>query len=103
MKPVGMDIHIFNRFRLVQPRQNCLNPVHHIRRELAGIILLKKPFKPPVPETHYHIYSVACRASLVNIIGFNNPFSINPEEQKDKSGLAYGAQVFVFTLGQAAS
>jgi hypothetical protein len=33
-------------------------------------------FKPPVPETHYHISTVACRASLVNINRVNGPFSM---------------------------
>lgn len=61
-----MDVHILNHLRLVQPRQNSLDPVHHVRRQLPGIILLEKPFKPPVLETHYHRFSVACSASLVN-------------------------------------
>jgi hypothetical protein len=57
--------------------QNCSNPVYHIRRELSGIILLEKPFKPSVLEAHYHILIVARRASLVNIIGFNGSFPIS--------------------------
>lgn len=66
MKPVGMDVHILNHFRLMQPRQNGPDPVHHVRRQLPGITLLEKPFQPPVFETRYHAFNVACSASLVN-------------------------------------
>jgi hypothetical protein len=30
MKSVGMDVHILNHFRLMQSRENGLDPVHHI-------------------------------------------------------------------------
>ena len=68
MKPVGMDVHILNHLRLMQPCEDCPDPVHHVRWQLPGVILLKKSFQPPMPETDYHISTVACSASLVNVL-----------------------------------
>jgi hypothetical protein len=51
MKPIGMDVHIFNHFCLVQPCQNCLNAVHHIWRQLP--LILKKMMRSANPDVFF--------------------------------------------------
>ncbi len=66
MQPVGMDVHIFNRLRLMEPRENGPDPIHHVRRELPGIIFFEKPFQLSVLKTRDHALTVSRSASLVN-------------------------------------
>ena len=68
MKPVGMDVHVLNHLSLVQPRQNRPDSIHHVSRQLPGIILLEKPFKPTVLETSYHLLTVVRSAPRVKLI-----------------------------------
>lgn len=75
-----MHAYILNHLRLLQPRQNYLNPIHLIRRELSVFILLDNLLERPAPEAYYYILIVACRASLVNIVDVNDRLSTNPEE-----------------------
>ena len=61
-----MDVYIFDHFRLMQPRENGPDPIHHVRRELPRIIFFEKPFQPSVLKTRYHALTVARSASPVN-------------------------------------